>query len=462
MRRQLLLGICAVVVSSASASAQLLYDYTTFVHGFNDGPSRFQTPNTAGLLRGQVNVKTAEFPYLDGSLTIDQQATNLYNALVGDPGAPHILVGHSMGGLTSRSMYFSHPSLVAGIITLGTPHQGAPIADNATRVTGYLADEVTDFFQNVTLILLRPTPGNILSAGAIAIIQYLAHNYISDKVQRFLDAEFGTKSPGLNDIKTTSPTVARLGNTIDGLPHATVLGTIGRRNAVWRLAFSNFYADAQFDGAMHQKNKVKSVVKACRQIGWNFIIHTGVGRMCNQIDNALGSIDDRWAAWTMGAAEKRDASATFDGLVPTSHSRYPGTSLSDPNVNFYAATVNHLNIQYNPIGINRIAAAMTRIGAGPPPPPPPPPGTIQSVSVSGNDQVEAGCPGGWMATPYGGTGPYTYLWNIDGNQIDTGNENQVSWTASGSSMSIQVTVTDSQGSTGTGYKTVTVVSGNCT
>ncbi len=462
MRRSFLAGLCAVALFSVAASAQLSYDYTVFVHGFNDGPARFQTPNTAGLLSVFVNLKTPEFPSLNGQLTIDQQADNLFSALSGDAGAPHILVGHSMGGLTSRSMYFLHPQLVAGIVTVATPHQGAPIADNATLVSGYAADQVTDYFENVTLILLRPTPASILSVGAVAIIQFLAHNYISDKVQRYLDDQFGVKSAGLIDLKTTSPTVARLNNSTDGLPHANVLGTIGRRNAIWRLAFSSLYADAQFDGAMHQKNKVKSVVKACRQIGWNFIIRTAVGNMCNQIDNALGSIDDRWAFWTMGLAEKRDPNATFDGLVPTSHSRYPGTSLTDPNVNFYATTVNHLNIQYNSVGIREIANAMIKIGAELPPPPPPPPRTIRSVSISGPSQIESGCTNSWSASPYGGLAPYTYLWTIGGVQFDTGSVDQVSWTAGGSSTYIQVTVTDSNGSTGNTSTFVTVVSGNCT
>jgi pimeloyl-ACP methyl ester carboxylesterase len=460
MIRQLRLGLLVLAALPGVLSAQLNYGYTTFIHGFNDDSARFTDPNTAGLLSAQINLKTPEFPTLGGALSIDSQAAHLYTKVGGDPNGPHVLVGHSMGGLTSRSAYFSHPGTFAAIITLGTPHQGALIADNATRVTGYIANEVTDFFQSVINIMYRPTPGNILSAAGVGYIQDLLHLVMEGKLQAYLNGQFGTQTAGLNDIKTSSPTIARLKGSSDPLPHATVLGTIGRRNAVFRLAFSWAYRDADFDGFVHKKNVVKSVVKACRQIGWNFIIRTQVGRICNQVDNALGSIDDRWAFWTMGAAEKRDANATFDGLISTTESRYPGTSLTDPLLNFQAATVDHMNLQYHPTGIHEIVLAMKRVGMADPPPPPPPPGTIGSVTVSGTSQVEAGCTGFWTATPYGGVAPYTYVWTAEGGTYDTGSSEQFSYAPS-NSFTIQVRVTDSQGSTGTGYQSVSVVSGNC-
>jgi len=460
MIRQLRLGLLVLAALPGVLSAQLNYGYTTFIHGFNDDSNRFTTPNTAGLLSSQVNLKTPEFPSLTGTLSISDQATNLYSAIGGDPNGPHVLVGHSMGGLTSRSAYFSHPGTVAAIITLGTPHQGALIADNATRVTGYITNEVTDFFQSVISIMYRPTPGSILSSAGVGYIQDLLHLVLEGKLQTYLNAQFGTQTAGLNDIKTTSPTIGVLKSSTDPLPHANVLGTIGRRNAVFRIAYSWAYRDADFDSFVHKKNRVKSVVKACRQIGWNFIIRTQVGRICNQVDNALGSIDDRWAFWTMGLAEKRDPNATFDGLISTTESRYPGTSLNDPAINFRAPTVDHMNLQYNPTGIGQIVQAMHRVGMENPPPPPPPPGTIGSVTVSGSSQVEAGCTGFWTATPYGGVAPYTYVWTAEGGSYDTGSSEQFSY-APTNSFTIQVRVTDSQGSTGTGNQMVSVVSGNC-
>lgn len=38
-----------------------------------------------------------------------------------------ILIGHSMGGLVARELEFNHSASIKGIITMGTPHQGAPV-----------------------------------------------------------------------------------------------------------------------------------------------------------------------------------------------------------------------------------------------------------------------------------------------------------------------------------------------
>jgi pimeloyl-ACP methyl ester carboxylesterase len=453
MIRYLHLAFMAVALFSSVARAQLDY---------HDNSNRFKTPNTAGLLSAQVNVKTPWFPDPNGSQTIYNQADAVYNSLLAAPGAlgHHVLVGHSMGGLTSRSSYLRHPQpgVFSAIITVGTPHQGAPIADNALVLAGFLVDQVTDFFQSLINIQNRATPGNILSQAIVNLIQSWVRDVFSDRVLAFLVQEFGLKDDAMRDIRTSSSSIASLNSSFDALPHANVYGTIGRRNAVFRVITSFFYNDGSFDSWMHTKNKIKSAVKACRQIGWNMIIRTHVGRICNQVDNGIGSIDDRWAFFTMGSAEKRDPNATFDGLVPTSHTRYPGTSLADPSINFKAITSNHMNLQYSPPGIGQIALAGRQVGMDPPPPPPPPPGTIGSVSISGPSQVEAGCSVAWAANIYGGVPPYTSVWTVEGTSYET--ESFV-YTAY-SNFVIQLTVTDSQGSTGSAAQGITVISGNCT
>ncbi|MHB8157925.1 MAG: lipase family alpha/beta hydrolase [Desulfocucumaceae bacterium] len=40
------------------------------------------------------------------------------------------LIGHSMGGLVSRRYVYMKPNTVAGLVTLGTPHHGSPLADD--------------------------------------------------------------------------------------------------------------------------------------------------------------------------------------------------------------------------------------------------------------------------------------------------------------------------------------------
>lgn len=356
MCRRIMVALLAVMAVPVVLAAQLNYTHSTLVHGWNDTEYRFLTPNTPGLLSRDMNLKQVQTPRVDGTLGIYARADILRQHLYGS----HVLTGLSMGGLASRAAYDRNPNNIAAIITIATPHQGAPIADNADRVTTYGANLVVDFFGTVIAIFYKAKHNSILSAVAAGLINDVARSVLTEVVKVHLDQQVGANNQARHDQKTSSPTIAALNSKIDALPHANVYGTIPRRNAVFRLGFSAFYNDAGFEPFVKKKNKVKSVVKACRQIAWNIIVRLEVGRVCNQIDRALGSIDGRWAEWTMGA-EARNANATFDGFVPTSRSRYPGSSLTDP-INFHASQTNHMNIQYKREGTDAIVRGMVLVG----------------------------------------------------------------------------------------------------
>ena len=53
-------------------------------------------------------------------------------------GARFSIVAHSMGGLVARRYIADHPGVVTGLVTLGTPHHGSPLA-NDTRWAGFFA-----------------------------------------------------------------------------------------------------------------------------------------------------------------------------------------------------------------------------------------------------------------------------------------------------------------------------------
>ena len=48
------------------------------------------------------------------------------------------IIAHSMGGLVSRYYIWAYPYTVAGVVSLGTPHHGSPLA--------YVADFIIDYF----------------------------------------------------------------------------------------------------------------------------------------------------------------------------------------------------------------------------------------------------------------------------------------------------------------------------
>ncbi|HJQ10666.1 MAG TPA: hypothetical protein VJ840_06495 [Gemmatimonadaceae bacterium] len=98
-------------------------------------------------------------------------------------------------------------------------------------------------------------------------------------------------------------------------------------------------------------------------------------------------------------------------------------------------------------------------------PPPPPPTGITAISVSGPTRVN-GCTGGtWTANVSGGVTPIVYQWTVENWSENTGTDNHLYYTNTGTAPSIfvRVTATDANGSTKTSssYKTNVYLPGAC-
>jgi len=53
--------------------------------------------------------------------------------------SPFSIIAHSMGGLVARQYIYEHPGTVAGLVTLGTPHHGSPLAESFQWVGCFLS-----------------------------------------------------------------------------------------------------------------------------------------------------------------------------------------------------------------------------------------------------------------------------------------------------------------------------------
>jgi len=65
-------------------------------------------------------------------------------------GKKFYIIAHSMGGLVARRYIYKYPNVVKGLVTLGTPHHGSPLADNFEWAGFFLG--ATDAINN-----LRPS-----------------------------------------------------------------------------------------------------------------------------------------------------------------------------------------------------------------------------------------------------------------------------------------------------------------
>jgi pimeloyl-ACP methyl ester carboxylesterase len=116
-----LAALLLVVLVAAPATAQ--EQAVVFVHGLaSSGATWTDTANRLGQ-ELSVQTRTPDLPWSQGYA--DQAA-----ALNGDPqlaglSTPPIAVAHSNGGLVSRELARRRP--LAGIVTIGTPHNGAPL-----------------------------------------------------------------------------------------------------------------------------------------------------------------------------------------------------------------------------------------------------------------------------------------------------------------------------------------------
>jgi pimeloyl-ACP methyl ester carboxylesterase len=82
---------------------------------------------------------------LNSDAPIENQVTDLAGRLSATGAGGNVVVGHSQGGLVARRLGQRRPDLVSGVVTIGTPHEGALIASRpAAAVADALHDAVDD------------------------------------------------------------------------------------------------------------------------------------------------------------------------------------------------------------------------------------------------------------------------------------------------------------------------------
>lgn len=119
-----------VVASQLALTAQ--ERPVVFIHGLNSNDGAWA--NAAERLKARAAID-ARRPGLDWRHTYESQADQIEGSDLGALPGTSIAIGHSNGGLVARQWSRSHP--LAGIITVATPHQGAPIVTNILSYTHF-------------------------------------------------------------------------------------------------------------------------------------------------------------------------------------------------------------------------------------------------------------------------------------------------------------------------------------
>jgi triacylglycerol lipase len=101
------------------------------------------------------------------------------------------IVGHSQGGLDARVVAHDHPDWIAAVVTVGTPHEGVPVADIALRIEPHSdAEKVIDALSKLAGRALYDSVGNETSMAAA--IRQFATAVMRDFNSRYTNA-FGVQ-----------------------------------------------------------------------------------------------------------------------------------------------------------------------------------------------------------------------------------------------------------------------------
>jgi hypothetical protein len=121
----------------------------SLVHGFGDVADRWYSAQLR-LQQEFGNAVTVNRPQLGNVQAISAQATQL-EPWVPSTGSLAIAVGHSAGGVVSRELDRGANRDLFGVITVGTPHTGAPVAANEGLAVGFFTQFAFDILLPVNI-----------------------------------------------------------------------------------------------------------------------------------------------------------------------------------------------------------------------------------------------------------------------------------------------------------------------
>lgn len=346
--RHLALALSFIIGSSSILPAQSLhYEGTTFIHGYNDGPERFTRKNTAYHLGQDLLLKDVSTPLVYGKESIRTQSFYLAEDLAGRPG-PRVLIGHSMGGLVARDHAGRYPAGVAAIITVGTPHNGAPIAANGRAFRPYVYETYNRLMNAATQFAHRDRILGVLTLE-------LASLWPNKMIGRLIEEQTAA-TPAVLDIMPGSSEIARLRAQVDALPRAYVVGILHKRDAALKTLVSAEFQDHNMNYYIGLRYLVTTATGMCAGLGLFAIVRADRAMVCAFTHRRLNDFDDAWRRQTNGP----NIHQAFDGLVREQDAVYPHTP--DLRAKQEARGANHNNLVYDQRGLTAIVGAGRWVG----------------------------------------------------------------------------------------------------
>jgi pimeloyl-ACP methyl ester carboxylesterase len=412
--RTMLLCLAGLVWLPGAAAAQ--DQQAVFIHGLGGSGADWEA--TAGRLQ-QMTAIEAHTPSLPWRESYDQQAVQLHNALGGLPSST-VAVGHSNGGIVAREWSKHRP--LSGIVTIGTPHRGAPLMAAFHRWVGFNAE---------TPSLLNAA----LNAFTIHTDVTWVWSFVEEAVSWASDFSFWSVvdvasilgfemfMPVAPQMRPYSPYIADL-NSPGNLSREAA--AVPNRVGIVSIAHNFFWAGPARAVVPEHADHIAAVLYAAASsfLFWGAYIQTtsawddvyrfeqamtllNIGSHLMSMDPYYCRVVSRW-----------DLSACFpnDGVVPDESQRFPFA----PNLIIGGPA----HTQEKEQGVDALREALVwylhvpaRSGS-PEPPPPPPGGSGGNAPAPGSAGTLVGgqqiTPGDYLRSP---NGRFTLVFQSDGNLV---------------------------------------------
>ncbi len=436
-----LLAVSLVFTRSSDAVAQA--QPVIFQHGIASDASTWET--TANGLAAIFNL--TPYRFTTGAQREYEVQTAVYlNGAMGLPDTT-IAVGHSNGGIISREANREGRAL-KGIVTVGTPHQGAGIAANVlngefNRYIGYLGGSVLLPFNTYAQYYDDNPVWNFASLASSWVYNFATFfqdlpTFLELTVQALLtEASPGsTYFAGLNSPANLAREAAAIPNRVaivstlssyDGVIFRTLFGPSTTNDLIiTRLAF-----EGAFLGAYYYYDSYDDYYDPY------YYPKLDNAYMWYSAYQAQDDQDGDWC-WIIGAADGYHGCLGNDAAIPSASQVYPNYTrlLAMSDVPHGAETSSSVTFSYLrdlfTLGPLRIApAGATSSGL--------------TASLLGPTMVTMNDPYSWSANASGGQAPYTYAWSVDGVELQRGPNASFAYTNQGNNFTIGLSVGDTSG-----------------
>lgn len=255
-------------------------------------------------------------PSLDSNARLASQAGDLQGHIHNTGRTGFVVIGHSQGGLIARRVAQDRPYMVNGVVTIGTPHHGAPIT--ATPRTAVLAG-----LGAVAALTVAGCTGGSSFAGCSRTGKFVAFGVP-------MLAAYGADwaNPVFDDLRPGSSFQHQLNGYPETFPRVGIQHFPKKLWVEWRLYGDNNDVPDGVNGGRREAKRANAVFltnTACGVVGWLIGFAAPAGRCATRAGGMLATT----AFWNVLTARL----GKTDGIVPGQSQIYPNAlrNITIPN-----------------------------------------------------------------------------------------------------------------------------------